>query len=72
MENISQYVYNSNRYFGNVQTKGYINTQLIGLSEFAVGNKIGIVNGVFGIVNENAIGIIEFAVDGVGYIRLFK
>lgn len=72
VENIRQYVYGSSRTFGKIQTKGYITSSIIGLSNLNVNDKIGITNGNLAVVSDNPIGIVDFIVDDVAYIRLFN
>ena len=72
VEDISKYVYGSSRTFGKIQTQGYITSTIISLSNLKVNDKIGITNGNLAVVSDNPIGIVEFIIDGVGYIRLFN
>lgn len=71
VEDINKYVYGSSRTFGKIQTKGYITSSILGLSNLNVNDKIGITNGNLAVVNNNPIGIVDFIVDGVAYIRLY-
>ena len=71
MEAIPKAQYNvSDYYSGRVITEGYISTNLLGLSGVSVGDKIGISNGSFVVVESDEIGIIDYVVDSVGYMRI--
>lgn len=71
MEEIPYTQYNVTDYiYGRVITEGYVSTKLLGLSGISVGDKIGISNGVFAVVESDAIGIIDYVVNSVGYMRI--
>lgn len=57
--------------WGNIVSKGYVNSTILGLLNLSVGDIIGISNGTYSVVENGGIGKVEFIQNSVAYIRLF-
>ena len=71
MENIPYSQYNQTDYvYGAYIKSGYVSSLVLGLAGLSVGDKIGIENGVATVVTENAVGVVDYVVNDIAYIRL--